>query len=713
MPTRTRLSPRLLLPLAISAGRLFAQDAAPATPVSAAPVPAAPKPADEVVQLDALDVHATGLSAYALPQTSVIGKGGAPLDENPQNIAVVPRSVLDDIAPARLEDALRGVAGVQTGGYYNNWDYFRIRGFDADFNTYIDGLRGGNGMGEETLGLEQVEIVKGPASLYGAGPLGGLVNLVSKRPETKAFTTIEATAGSYDYYQASIDFNQPLNADKTVLFRLFSFYREQDSNIDYVGTERVYVAPSLAWKISDSTTITLLTRFRNVDGTADMPLPAVGTVLPSPGGKISSDFFTGLADGNQLEDEYYQIGYSLVHEFTDALKLTQNFRYDRYEQTWGQIFYPVSFPAPYDTLYIAPYDYYQKWNDTVVDTRIDYDIEQGALSHHLVAGVDYFRKNTENVASMGAGWFDPTQLTPINVYNPVYVGVPAQAMFGPYPGSDMEEITGLYLQDHVKLPANLTVTVGGRYDFAETAGVHQEDFTGRTGATWEFVPGHIAYASYSESFNPQSGTTVAGDPLKPEVGDNIEVGLRSHLLNERLNTTIALFQVTRSNVASETAPLSAVYTTTGEQRSKGVELDARYMPAKGWELLAAYAYTDTEILSNTGVAEGARMAGVPLHTFNVWGKYTLQSGALRGLGFGLGATYYSAQEGNRNYAATAFELPAYTIWQTGLYYTRGRFSAQLNVTNLFDEEYYSGAYDDLYVMPGDPRLVRLSTSWTF
>lgn len=106
------------------------------------------------------------------------------------------------------------------------------------------------------------------------------------------------------------------------------------------------------------------------------------------------------------------------------------------------------------------------------------------------------------------------------------------------------------------------------------------------------------------------------------------------------------------------------------------------------------------------------MAGVPLHTFSAWTKYTVQGGALRGVGFGLGATHYSAQDGDRGYT-TDFELPAYTLWQAALYYTRGPFSAQLNVTNLFDEEYYAGAYDALYVMPGEPRLVRLSASWTF
>lgn len=689
---------------------LFALAACLASPGLAVAQSADASQEAEVV-LDPVEVTASATSAYTPPASSEVGKGGVPLDENPQNIAVLPRALLDDLSVVRLEDALRGVAGVQTGGYYGNWDYFRIRGFDADFNTYIDGLRGSNGMGEETFGLEQVEVVKGPAALYGSGPIGGLVNLVSKRPREDAFTTVGATVGSYDYHEATLDFNQPLNDAKTVLFRLNILAREQDSNIDYIESERLYIAPSLTWKISDATTLTLLARYRDISGTADMPLPAIGTVLPNPNGRISSDFFTGLAGSNQLEETYRQIGYSLVHEFSDDLRLTQNLRYARYEQTWDDIYYPVSFPAPYDTLYIAPYDYFQKWNYTSVDTRLDYGFDQGAVRHNLTAGVDYFRKNLENESSMGAGWFDPSLLTPLNVYNPVYIGVPAQAMFGPYAGSDMTEITGLYLQDHMVLPHKVTLTAGGRFDFTETAGVHDHAFTPRVGATWAFFPEAILYASYSQSFKPQSDSAT-GTALEPETGDNMEVGLRNRFLGGRLATTAAIYQITRANVATANPVIPTAVVTTGEQRSRGVELDARYTPVKGWDILAAYAYTDTEVTKDNTIPVGARMAGVPLHTFSAWTKYTIQDGPLAGLGFGLGATYYSSQDGDRGYT-TDFELPAYTLWQAALYYTRGPFSARLNVTNLFDEEYYAGAYDALYVMPGEPRLIRLSASWTF
>jgi iron complex outermembrane receptor protein len=556
MPTRSRLPIPVLATLAI-ATNLAAQDSAAPT-ASAEPAPA--RPAEEVVQLEEIEVRDSRLSEYAFPEKVSIGKGGIPLDENPQPIVVIPRSLLDDIAPMRLEDALRGVSGVQTGGYYNNWDYFRIRGFSADFNTYIDGLRGGNGMGEETLGLEQIEVMKGPAALYGAGPVGGLVNLVSKRPVAERFTTVGATVGSYDYYQASADFNQPLAADESVLFRVNTFYRDQQSNIDQVESHRTYFAPSLTWKINDRTSITFLARYRDLKGVFDMPLPAIGTVLPNPNGTISSDLFVGQIGSNKGAETYEQIGYEFIHEINDSLRFTQNFRFDHFEQTWGNLMYPWAFSAPYDTLQLLPYNYAQDWNDTAVDTRLDAEIEQGSVTHNLTGGFDYFRKDRTNESNFG------TSFIPLDVFDPNYSTGVTPALTPLTAGSDFQEIMGFYAQDHLQLPSDFTVTAGGRYDIAETSGGHDTAFTPRIGGTWEFTPGAIAYVSYSEAFAVQSTPTAS---LKPETGDNREVGLRNHLLDKRLVTTASLFQVTRRDIATANPILGGPPVTAGEQRSRG------------------------------------------------------------------------------------------------------------------------------------------------
>src|SRR5260370_35103217 len=134
----------------------------------------------------------------------------------PQSISVVDRELLSDEGAHKLDDALKDVAGVMAGGYYEAWDFYRIRGFDASFNTYVDGLRGGNGMGEEIFGIESVEVLKGPSStLYGQSALGGIVNLRSKVPRPDAFAQVQFTGGSSGFYKAAIHGRPSLHRSKT------------------------------------------------------------------------------------------------------------------------------------------------------------------------------------------------------------------------------------------------------------------------------------------------------------------------------------------------------------------------------------------------------------------------------------------------------------------------------------------------------------------
>lgn len=173
-----------------------------------------------------------------------------------------------------------------------------------------------------------------------------------------------------------------------------------------------------------------------------------------------------------------------------------------------------------------------------------------------------------------------------------------------------------------------------------------------------------------------------------------------------------MFELTRKNVATADLANLGYYSVTGEQRSRGFEFDSRFSPLVGWELALAYAYTDARITKDNSLPVDARTPAVPYNGFNVWTKYVLQQGTLKGLGAGFGFHYYSEQLGDSTYTpGEEFDLPAYGLVDLALYYTRGRFKTQLNVSNALDREYYSGAYNRLYVLPGTPRTIRLTVSW--
>lgn len=672
--------------------------------------------APEVVELDAFTVTDSRPEAYTAASAESSSKLPVSLFANPLNIQVVPRSLLVDQSALRLEDVLKNVAGVVPGGYYSNWDYYRIRGFDADFNTFVDGLRRHSGMGEELFGLEQVEIVKGPAStLFGQGPLGGVVNLVSKRPQAMRAGELGFVAGSYGLREVTLDYNAPLDAGGTLLARLTALRRTEDSFIDYAGGRTTYVAPALTWKLAPDTAVTVLARYRERDDRHAMPLPAVGTILPNPNGPLDLGVFNGEPGRtNDVEEVTKSIGYEFVHRFDERFTLRHSLGYNEGDQTWGYILYPGYLDADLRTLYRYGYDYAQYWHTLSADTRLEAVLPLGATTHRLALGTDLYRENY-GFESATIDFADPAGYTPIDLYNPVYGGA-LPALTSRSTGTTHGELWGFYLQDHITLGRGVAVALGGRYDSAKADGHTVEDFTPRAGLTWEFRRGYAFYANYSESFNPQGSwqATASGAPVDPETGTNYEVGLKTAAADGRLTATIALFQLTRQNVATSDPLNPGAFLVTGEQRSRGFEFDGRFSPVPGWELTLAYAYTDARITADNDLPVGARMPAVPYHTFNAWTKYVIQRGALANLGFGLGLRYYSDQLGDRTYVpGQAFDLPPYGLVDAALYYKWRHLVLQVNLNNVFDRVYYSGAYDRLYVLPGTPRTLRASATWKF
>lgn len=655
------------------------------------------------------------LDLYSVPPTVTAIKGGTSLLVTPQAISIVPQSLLQDQRVRRLEDALRNVAGITPGGYYADWDYYRIRGFDSSFTTYWDGLPGDNGKNVEMFGAERVDVVKGPASaLYGQGPLGGMVNVVSKRPLPETFLDTEFTGGSYGFYEPSVDMGTALNADKTVYGRLTAVYRDQESFVDYVHKHRFFIAPALTWEISPDTTLTFLSQFVYDWDQLAMPLPAQGTVLPNINGEIPISRYVGEPDSNKVEQWRARIGYELNHQFNDTLSLRQNFSYSRLGQDWTDIMYPAVLDPNQRTLYRYPYGYQAQLDRFAVDTALTAKFETGSLQHHLMGGVDFLLNNTESTSEQINYANFPADYPALDLYNPVY-GTPLPAYATSTTSTSKSDQTGLYVQNQVKLNEKWILTAGGRFDWTSSGNNSQTAAVPRAGLAYEFTPGATVYANYSQSFNPQwFSTDAAGNPVDPETGENFELGLKTSLMEGRLQTLLAIYHLTRQNVA--TADLSTPNPNdsiaSGEQRSRGLELEAAYELAPGWNLTGAYSYIDAKITEDNTLPVGSRLQGVAEHNFSAWMKYTLQYGKLKGLGFGLGGRYYTDQEGDATYTAP-FKLPAYGLMDAAIYYRRDRLRAQVNINNLLNERYFTGSYNNLYVLPGEPITVRASLSWSF
>jgi iron complex outermembrane receptor protein len=690
----------------------------PTEPLAQAESTSEEQPAQKTIKIEETQVTAEREQerGYGIQDATSATKTKTPLLETPQAISVVPRTLLDDQGARRLDDVLKNVAGVTPGGYYSDWDYYRLRGFDAAFTTYWDGFRGDYGKNAELFGLERVEVIKGPASsLYGQGPLGGLVNLVSKHPRPYAFADAYFTVGSYNFYEPAVDLNAPLNQAKTVYARFNALYRDQESFVDYVHKRRMFVAPSLTWEIGPETRLTILTQYVHDWDTLGFPLPAKGTVLPNSNGDIPISRFVGEPENsNEVEQWWARVGYEFRHQFNQIFSLRHNLNASRLWQNWDHILYPASLDVDERTLYRYPYGYREELDRLGMDTALEAQFTTGSIQHHALFGVDYYYNRSETTTQQIDYADFPGSYPAIDLFDPQY-GAPLPAFASLTKSRTNSDLVGLYLQEQVELFDRLTLTAGGRVDFSSNEGESVDAFSPRVGVTYEFIPGAALYANYSESFNPQwFSTDASGKPVDPETGENFEVGLKTALLDGRFNSLLALYQLTRQNVATANLgtpdPFDSV--VSGEQRSRGVEWENALQLLPGWDLTVAYTYNDAEITEDNTLPVGARLQGAPEHAFNVWTKYTLQNGPLKGLGFGLGGRYYTEQEGDSTYS-NPFKLPAYGVMDAAVYYERERFLAQVNINNALDERYFVGSYNDLYVLPGEPFTVRATLSWLF
>jgi len=258
-------------------------------------------------------------------ETSAALKLDAPTLETPQAVSTVTRETLDAQGARRLPEALRNVAGITRNDVYGFFDGFNLRGFNASADaTYLDGLLWSNAMATTELsGLDRVEVVKGPASgLYGQGPLSGLVNLVSKRPQEQRFATVDLAAGSYRLREVGIDANSPLDRDGRVLARLNAVYRDQDFFVDFSGAQRKYLAPSLTWNIGEATSITVLGTWQRDRINPWSPIPAYGSALANPNGRLPRHRAINERDAPAVQRrDYDALGYSFEHRFNERLVL--------------------------------------------------------------------------------------------------------------------------------------------------------------------------------------------------------------------------------------------------------------------------------------------------------------------------------------------------------------------------------------------------------
>ncbi|MBD2309025.1 TonB-dependent receptor [Chroococcidiopsis sp. FACHB-1243] len=682
------------------------------------------------VETDEEEIVVTGeQDEYLVPNATAGTRTDTPLRDIPQSVQVIPQEVIEDQQVIRLEEALRNASSFIYGGTDTTTEAnYIIRGFERT-PVLQDGFRQYN-LPEvpEAANLERIEILKGPASiLFGEIQPGGVINTVTKKPLSEPFYEAEFQAGSYDLVRPRIDISGPLTTDGNLLYRLNALYLDSESFRNYDrNIERFFIAPALTWKIGDRTDITFELEYAD----SERPFDTDGTVAVGEGiADIPRDRILNEPD-DYIERDFFKVGYNLEHRFNDNWTLRNAFRYLNSSVFSDKLTIASDFDEATGILNrVYAYDDFDS-EDYSLQTNVVGKFNTGTVEHTLLFGVDLNRSNSSNFVRVD--FFNPT---PIDIFNPVYGTVPRPASEDLPLAQDTETETdrvGIYLQDQIALFDNLKLLAGLRFDSVNQEATNAEAFftpTGadptqnsdawspRVGIVYQPIPEISLYASYSQSFTPNTSTglTASGELLEPEKGEGYEVGIKAELLEGGLFATLAYFDITKQNVAS-TDPnfidLGGVFVATGEQRSRGVELDVTGRILPGWNIIASYAHTDAEITEDNVFEIGNRLVGVPKNSASLWTTYEIQSGSLQGLGFGIGFNYVGEREGDLD---NSFELDSYFLTNAAIFYRRENWRFALNFKNLFDTDYIVSAPSSRVarIAPGEPFTVVGSISLEF
>ncbi|MEH2070182.1 MAG: TonB-dependent receptor [Nostoc sp.] len=652
---------------------------------------------------------------YRATDASTATKTDTPLRDLPQSIQVVPRQVLEDQQVSNLSEALRNVPGVAQGSQSTRGTYEVpvIRGFDASFDIKTNGLRNESNLYQsfDRAGIERVEVLKGPASvLYGQGSLGGVINYITKQPLSEPYHALEASVGSFNFYRGAIDLTGPLNPSKTVLYRLNLATQTTESFVDFYEQQRYFVAPVVSWQLSDRTKITFSSEYQvRPQKNGATGIPAEGSVLPNPNGKIPRNRNTN--EPNSTSDtSLLRVGYDLEHRFSSNWQLRSAFEYSSFQRYKNYIINSTlaEDERTLNRLFTTGVNDERNYG---IDTYVVGNFATGSIRHQLVTGFN-FTKHTDNTTSnFSQGVLD--------LFNPVYGRQPSPITSrGNYFG--FTDTLGIYVQDRVTLASNLKLQLGLEFDtFNQTSGErisnteqknYSDAFSPRVGIVYQPIEAISLYANYSCSFNPNIGRAFDGSAFQPERGTSYEVGIKGDISN-RLSATLAFYDLTRSNVLT-TDPVNTDFSiVTGEQRSKGVEFSVGGEIIPGWNIVGGYAYTDAEVTNDTNSSlVGNLLDNVPKHSFNLWTSYEIQSGRFKGLGLGMGLFYVGERQGDLD---NTFTLPSYFLTNAAIFYKQDRFRAALNFKNLFDVDYFESAQNRVNVFYGEPFAVQATISWEF
>lgn len=642
-----------------------------------------------IVATRVVETAAGPVVGYVATRSATATKTDTPIIETPQSISVITRDRMDDQAVQTTEQALRYTAGVLTEvtGYDLRYQSFMVRGFDAA--NYRDGLRtfAAGSYADwvtEPQGVERVELVKGPASvLYGQAAPGGLVNQITKRPTLDAVNQIAVTAGSHDRYQASFDVGGRANEDGTVLYRLNGLARDSKTQTEYSKDNRLFLAPSISWRPSASTSLTVLADITQDRVTPKSWWPDYALSDANPNGKIPRSRYAGEPGFDHYNRDMKSIAYLFEHQFSADWTFRQNARYTDfqldYQHVWGDTWQADQRTIDRGTLVSRTHG-----RSLTVDNQAQTQFRTAGLDHKVLLGLDH--QNFSGREDLGFG-----VAPPLDVFAPAY----GAAVTMPETARSHSKLTqtGLYAQDQIRA-GSWIANLGLRRDQATTRNwddasinLNQRDSktTYNLGLMHLMDSGLAPYGSYATSFNPSVNMGFDGVAFQPESGKQFELGVKYQPKGSNSMVTVSVFDLRKQNVTTEDPDHPGYSVQTGEVRSRGIELESTMALTRQLDLIAGLTHLDARVTrSNDATELGKQPRQTARNVASIWLDYRFADEGLPGWSVGGGLRYVDKVAAD---AANTHFNPAYTLVDLAVRYKTGPVTIALNAANVFDKTY--------------------------
>jgi len=664
-------------------------------------------------------------NSYTVKQMNTATKLNLSIKETPQSVVVITKEQIEDENLESIADITRNVAGFNSPTWDTERVYITSRGFEVDYYQ-IDGIPSNySGDVQQDLSMyDRVEIVKGANGLMtGAGSPAASINMVRKHANSKEFTgNVSVSAGSWDTYKGTIDVTTPLNEDGSVRARVVAKYGDEDSFLNYYNKETKVLYGIVDADISDDTRIFLGASQQKNDATGSTwgGVPA----WFSDGSDTNFSRSTSITpDWTSWNTETKSVFSGIEHYFRNDIKLNANYSYLEFDSNskltilgYG-VFPDKTTGKGISSNYLWKGESKDKEHNIDIYSSIPFELAN--KNHEIILGLSYNQiKSISNTASVISETAFDVDVLNNSVYN--WNSNISEPIWGDSSrtADSKTEQTAAYLVSRLSLTDSLNMILGARVTKYEYNNIlsnygyeHKNEITPYAGLVYDLDDNHSIYTSYTSIFKPQENKDESGKYLDPKEGKSYEVGIKGEYFDNRLNASLSLFRMEQDNVAEKagvnSTTLEDYYKGVDGTTSKGIEIDIRGEITDNWNAALSLVSFEAKDSEDKDVSTTAPRNQVVLSSKYKLGKYSF------GGSVNWQDKFYSDVTNPLGDSERLTQDDVVVVNLMAKYELTKNLSAQLNINNLFDKDYYSNIVYDMQYIYGDPRNTTVSLKYKF